>query len=1093
VGKRFSPSDPNDSPSKVGNYQSVVGLTEGGFIVTWHGSEGGIYEQRYDADGNPTGGEFYATQYFSYYPSAAALAGGGFVITWMSNGQDGSADGIYGQRYSATGNPLGSEFRVNTYTQNSQYFPSITALAGGGFVVTWASNGQDGSEGGIYGQRFSTYTSGPFAFSLLENSASGTAVGSTANTSLNNPTYAITAGNIDPDGDGNPAFAINPTTGAITVNDSGDLDYETTSQFDLQVRATDPGGLSDTAPVTVTLTNVDELGNERPEVQDATFTLLENSPDGAAVGTVTATDIDAGDALTYNITAGNGDPDGDSKKAFAIDSATGKITVNDRDDIDFETTSTFNLTVKVTDSGGLFDTTAIKINLSDNFEREGTPGDDSLSGTPGNDVLNGLAGNDTLSGGAGNDTLIGGDGSDRIQEQGDVNFTLTDSQLTGLGTDTLTSIERATLIGGPSNNTLDASAFSLGAVWLDGGAGNDLLKGPLMAGTWHFLGRPYHYNRFTGGDGDDTLIGGAGIDSIREAGNVNFTLTDSQLTGRGTDSFSSMELAQLMGGGGNNTLNVSGFTGSRTILEGGGGNDTLSGGAALDLVRARGNTNLTLSDTRLTGLGTDTLIEIDSADLIGEAGNNILDASAFTGRFVALEGGDGNDTLIGRPGGIDRVRSQGDVNFTLTDNQLTGLGTDTLNHIDQAILIGGGGNNTLDVSAFTGRLTFLEGGGGNDTLIGRDTGIDRVRARGDVNFTLTDSQLTGLGTDTLNSIEEAELIGNGSDNTLDASAFTRGRVLLWGESGDDLLKGGTGNDYLSGEVGDDTLMGGAGIDRVEGRGDTNFTLTATQLVGLGTDTLNSIEEAYLCGGPRDNLLDASSFTGSLVILEGRSGNDTLIGHAGIDRVRAVGDVNFTLTDSQLTGLGTDTLNSIEEAELIGNSGDNALDAFAFTLGSVTLHGGTGNDTLKGGTGDDILTGGYGNDILVSGIGKDQLTGGRGQDTFTYNTLNESLLAGFDVIKDYWGGGTNPDYLDAPAAVTLTSSVGNVTALTEVAIQALLTSITFGANEVAAFTVTGQSGSFIALNDGTDGFQTGSDALIQIQGYTLDSATPVVLI
>jgi hypothetical protein len=49
--------------------------------------------------------------------------------------------------------------------------------------------------------------------------------------------------------------------------------------------------------------------------------------------------------------------------------------------------------------------------------------------------------------------------------------------------------------------------------------------------------------------------------------------------------------------------------------------------------------------------------------------------------------------------------------------------------------------------------------------------------------------------------------------------------------------------------------------------------------------------------------------------------------------------------------------------------------------------------------------------------------------------NESLLVSFDVIKDYQGGGTDPDHLDAPiaiASVSLTSSIGNVAALTEVA-------------------------------------------------------------
>ncbi len=801
-----------------------------------------------------------------------------------------------------------------------------------------------------------------FAFAVPENSEEGTVVGTIGNAILINPVFTITAGNGDPDGNSKPAFAIDAATGVISINDRSDLDYETTPVFNLDVTVTDASGLSDAAVVTVNLTNMDDPGvNERPEAQDATFTLPENSPNNTTVGSVSATDIDAGDTLTYSITAGNSNPDGDSNPAFVINSTTGMITVNDHDDIDFETTPTFNLTVTVTDSGGLSDTAAIKINLSDSFEQAGTPGDDVLSGTSGNDVLNGSAGDDTLRGRAGDDTLSGGDGIDELQEQGDVNFTLSDTQLTGLGTDTLISIERAILSGGSGNNTLDASAFTRGAVALSGGAGDDHLIGPREAGTWHWPWG-FYANRFTGGSGNDTFTGGVGSDALVESGDTNFTLGATQLTGNGTDSFTSMDIAYLIGGQGDNRLDVAGFTGTHTVLEGRGGNDTLVGGVAHDWVRGQTNGDFTLTDSQLSGRGVDTLIRIDAAILLGGAGANTLDVSAFSGNQTILEGGGGDDTLIGRTGGLDRVRARGDADFTLTDSQLTGQGTDSLQHIDQAELIGGASANSLDVSAFTGALTILEGGGGSDTLIGRTSGLDRVRARGDVDFTLTDSQLTGQGTDSLQHIEQAALIGGASANTLDASAFTLGSVFLYGESGDDTLRGGHGNDQLEGGAGDDLLSGGAGRDRIVGRGDTNFTLSATQLSGLGTDSFDGIEEAHLIGGTGANTLDGSGFTGALVIYEGQGGDDVLIGRAtGTDRVRAAGDADFILTDSQLSGLGTDSLQDIDQAQLIGYSGANHFDASAFSLGAVLISAGAGNDTLIGGGGNDSLTGGAGAD------------------------------------------------------------------------------------------------------------------------------------
>ena len=62
----------------------------------------------------------------------------------------GDAGGIYGQRYDQNGIQVGNEFQVNTYTTSTQWYPSITALSDGGFVVVWESDGQDGDQKGIF-------------------------------------------------------------------------------------------------------------------------------------------------------------------------------------------------------------------------------------------------------------------------------------------------------------------------------------------------------------------------------------------------------------------------------------------------------------------------------------------------------------------------------------------------------------------------------------------------------------------------------------------------------------------------------------------------------------------------------------------------------------------------------------------------------------------------------------------------------------------------------------------------------------------------------------------------------------------------------
>jgi hypothetical protein len=87
-------------------------------------------------------------------PNAAGLANGTFVVCWESYGQDGSCSGIYGQLFNASGERIGQEFQVNTYTYHNQKKPSVAGLTDGRFIVCWESDGQDGDDFGIFAQLF---------------------------------------------------------------------------------------------------------------------------------------------------------------------------------------------------------------------------------------------------------------------------------------------------------------------------------------------------------------------------------------------------------------------------------------------------------------------------------------------------------------------------------------------------------------------------------------------------------------------------------------------------------------------------------------------------------------------------------------------------------------------------------------------------------------------------------------------------------------------------------------------------------------------------------------------------------------------------
>jgi hypothetical protein len=141
---------------------AVASAPNGDFVVVWRsdgqdGPSSGIFGKRFNASGVPQSGEFRINSYTTgdqVSPSVAADAAGNFVVVWVSGGQDGSGYGIFGQRFNAAAVALGAEFRVNSYTTGAQNHAHVTSDEHGNFAVVWVSSGQDGSGDGVFGQRF---------------------------------------------------------------------------------------------------------------------------------------------------------------------------------------------------------------------------------------------------------------------------------------------------------------------------------------------------------------------------------------------------------------------------------------------------------------------------------------------------------------------------------------------------------------------------------------------------------------------------------------------------------------------------------------------------------------------------------------------------------------------------------------------------------------------------------------------------------------------------------------------------------------------------------------------------------------------------
>lgn len=739
--------------------------------------------------------------------------------------------------------------------------------------------------------------------------------------------------------------------------------------------------------------------NFDPVINDVSLNVEENSPNGSLVGIVTATDADAVSTLTYSIIAGN------SLGIFAIDSSTGNITIADNANLDRESVSSVALTIQVSDGGpgtprtGTGAVTVLITGVNDN-----APIFTSVSAI---DVAEG-AGNVLIVTATDADlpvdsltySIVGGEdqSSFTITSDGRLTFVAPpdfeapadadgdnvyvvqvqvsdgDHTTTQDISVTVTNVEETLTVelpatGGPftllrigdelhirrangADVVTPVNFTALTALVINGSNSADVVR--LDASMNGFTGSiEFNGNRgadrfdasrvnvgvsLNGGAGNDTLIGGSGDDTI-QGGVDNDSLTggggNDTITGNdGNDIVLGGEGADYLSGDNGNDR-VDGGAGDEDTLSGGSGNDTMTGGAGVnDLLIEAVNGTETLTQTGMRGvLGTDTHSAFERVLLYGTAGNDSINASAVS-FAVTLSGGGGDDTLTGGSGNDFLFGDEGN------DSIVGGSGNDTL--------IGGDGDD------------LLTGGLGNDTFFGDEIfsgdGIDRVVESGNVNFTLTDTSLTGLGTDELSGVETVRLTGGNGNNILNATDFTLGSVTLIGGGGNDLLQGGNADDSLDGGAGNDTLQG-----------------------NTGNDTL----------------------TGAL-------GNDSLLGGEDTDLLLESGNVNFTLTDRSLTGVGTDSLTDVETAILTGGAGNNRLIATAFSLGGVTLIGGAGNDSLMGSSLDDSLDGGAGNDTLRGGTGDDTLIGGTGSDALAGQDGDDSLLGGDD--RDTLIGGLGNDTL-----------------------------------------------------------------------------------
>ncbi|RSO75384.1 beta strand repeat-containing protein [Acinetobacter pittii] len=771
-----------------------------------------------------------------------------------------------------------------------------------------------------------------YTFNYDENSSDAYVIGTVKATDADAGTtlsYSISSGN------GNGWFEIDASTGEISLTAAGVAaaanDFETLANIhNLVVTATDGTNSSN---INVTL-NEQDVNDNAPVFEDPnnpgtpvasyTFNYDENSSDAYVIGTVKATDADAGTTLSYSISSGNGNG------WFEIDASTGEISLTAAGVAaaanDFETLANIhNLVVTATDGTN---SSNINVTLNEQDVNEApvaaadtntTAEDTTLTVNP----TNGLLSNDsdvegsaltitqfTVAGVAGTfnagqtatitgvgSLIINGNGSYTFTPALDykgtvplVTYTVSDGTATSTSTLTLTVSAVADM---PLLSVANAYVLQQGATIISTGSSDvavnpgvqDSGNGVSQANLELELGVTSGYldNRF---DPVGPNVNDPGFVDIID-GKIN-------------------EVQHNMTTGDTVTWNYTFTNGENIASEVQQGFNDI---AALIVTAPDGTKQTILVDAtemkfpNTTGTGSYSLVATQTG--------------IYTFQWLILNGG-------------DRAK---DSSFALSSATFTAAGGTygspiKLNLAANLTDTSGSENLTVTIGGLPAGFSFSAGvdnGGGSWSFTGAE--LKYLYILPPQNYT---------GTLSLTATATATEPSNGDSKTTAPQTFTvdisqTTNTVTTGSESAQTLNGTTSNDLIRGYAGNDTISGGAGNDMIYG--------------GAGNDTLN-----------------------------GGVGHDYLYG-----------------------GVGNDTLN-----------------------------GDDGYDYLNGGAGTDILNGGAGDDILIGGPGTDTLTGGLGADTFVWIQGDSDGLT--DTITDF--SKAQGDKIDAKALLDALGWNGNINTLSQ---------------------------------------------------------------
>jgi Ca2+-binding RTX toxin-like protein len=503
-----------------------------------------------------------------------------------------------------------------------------------------------------------------------------------------------------------------------------------------------------------------------------------------------------------------------------------------------------------------------------------------------------------------------------------------------------------------------------------------------------FLGSGNDLFTWLPGEGSDVVEGQGGVDTLGFAGSGADETIDVSANGERATFFrdvasitmdlNEVERIDFAALGGADSIFVNDLTGTDVNLlsidlEGAPNSNT--GDGLADQITANGTDGADRITVALNGgaivvNGLAAQLRIENADagldqLIIEAGtgNDRIDASGLSAASIllAVNGGEGNDTVIGGAGADTLSGGEGD------DRVLAGGGADLVfgdGGVD--LLRGGAGDDTVD------------GGGGDDTAL--------LNAGDDVFI-----WAPGDGSDRVEGQEgfdRLDFIGSGADEVIDISADGQRVQFLRDVAAIDM-------DLNDVERIDFLALGGA--DHI----------VVGDLTGTGVKQVELELEGATGSGTGDGLVDQ-------VTVEGSAANDKITIAVDGTAIEVSGLPADVAIDHAEAGL--------DELLVTGGAGRDRIDAHTLPAASVelVLDGGDEDDVVVGSAGDDVLLGGDGDDVLIGGDGDDVLDGGDGEDVLDGGEGDDILLNGEIEIEGFLAGAGTEDRIDLRGVAGATS-------------------------------------------------------------------------